>query len=82
MAVQMQADDRAVGHDGAGHHAGRLGGSEEGEPVLHDAVQSKHTWTDRKRKSQEVFKVKLAVLNVAKYATTLHVILPYLQMKE
>lgn len=51
MAVQMQADNGAVGHDGARHDAGGFGGSEEGEPALHDAVQREHTWTETNRTS-------------------------------
>jgi len=44
VAVQAEADDGAVGHDGGRHDAGGLRGGEEGEPALHDAVQRVHTW--------------------------------------
>ena len=44
MAVQVEPQHGAVGHDGGGHDAGGLRGGEEGVPVLHDAVQCVDPW--------------------------------------
>lgn len=44
MAVQVEAYDSAVRHDGGGHDTCGFRGGEEGEPALHNAVQGVHAW--------------------------------------